>query len=144
MQSNSNDQVVRVAKALDAIPETEWESTKTADGSTRFVTGSPSEVTVEVTDDEVRVYLPEMEWTSPYEIEDAPELAGRINLETHGPSVSKEAFASALQHFVKAARALRRMNFITCQFCGEETPPEHQYDGQTCHSCASKEYGIVY
>jgi hypothetical protein len=85
-----------------------------------------------------------MKWTSPYEAEDVPELAGRINLPTHGPSLDNETFASALQHLVEAARILRRMRFVTCQFCDGEIPPEDQYDDKTCHGCASKEYGIVY
>ena len=144
MKRDPSITIETVAELLTAIPETQWERCEAEAGTNRFVTGSPSEVAVEVTDDEVRVYLPEMAWTSPYEIEDVPELAGRINLESHGPSVNKEVFASALQHLVKAVRALRRMRFVACKFCGEETPPEYQFDERTCHGCASREYGVVF
>lgn len=133
-----------IEQALAAIPETNCERTKTDDGTTRFVTGSPREVAVDVTDGEVLVYLWAATWTSPYELEEDPELVGRINLETHGPSSDEKAFADALRHLVEAARTLRRMRYITCRFCEGEIPPEHQYDEQTCHGCASREYGVVY
>lgn len=134
----------QVLGGLAAIPDTEWNRADTNDGSTRFVTGLPIEVAVDVTDIEVRVSLWAAEWTSPHEIQDAPELVGRIDFEAHGPQHDEESFASALQHLVEAARILRQMNYVTCQFCGGVTPPEHQYDDRTCQSCASKEYGVVY
>lgn len=145
MTKRSTNVSERVFEALTAIPEAEWErADNEEEDAPRFVTGSPREVAVEVTDDEVVIYLWAAKWTSPYEIEDAPKIVGRINLETHGPEADEAGFASALEHLVLAARTLRRMKFVTCQFCDGEIPSEHQFDAQTCHGCASKEYGVVY
>ncbi|WP_026674096.1 hypothetical protein [Alkalihalobacterium bogoriense] len=38
----------------------------------------------------------------------------------------------------------RKRQYRKCQYCQEKIAPEHRYDKNTCHSCASEHLNIVY
>lgn len=38
----------------------------------------------------------------------------------------------------------RKRQYRKCQFCGEKVAVEHRFDKDTCHSCASEHFGVVY
>ncbi len=38
----------------------------------------------------------------------------------------------------------RKRQYRKCQFCGEKVAPEHRFDQNTCHGCASEHFGVVY
>ncbi|MBN8252885.1 hypothetical protein LZP85_01090 [Priestia flexa] len=38
----------------------------------------------------------------------------------------------------------RKSEYARCQFCKDLVSQEHRFDEQTCHSCASRQYGVVY
>lgn len=59
----------------------------------------------------------------------------------------KEDSAEQAQWLLDAliqTKETRLSQFKLCEFCGAQTPPEHRFDDQTCHSCASIHYGVVY
>ncbi|KML03170.1 hypothetical protein [Rossellomorea marisflavi] len=38
----------------------------------------------------------------------------------------------------------RKRQYRSCLFCGIKVNPEHRYDKDTCHGCATYHYGIKY
>ncbi len=38
----------------------------------------------------------------------------------------------------------RKRQYRKCQFCGEKVAKEHRFDNDTCHGCASRQFGVVY
>lgn len=38
----------------------------------------------------------------------------------------------------------RKRQYRTCKFCSEKVAIEHRYDQNTCHGCASEQYGVLY
>lgn len=38
----------------------------------------------------------------------------------------------------------RKKQYRKCQFCTKKIAVEHHFDKDTCHSCASKHFGVVY
>lgn len=38
----------------------------------------------------------------------------------------------------------RKRHYRKCQFCGERTAKEHRFDENTCHTCATTHFGVVY
>lgn len=38
----------------------------------------------------------------------------------------------------------RKRQYRKCQFCGELVSVEHRFDKDTCHTCASEHFGVVY
>lgn len=135
-----------IEKALRDIPDMDWERIKgnETEITTRFVSGSPPKVAVDLGDGEILVHRWAAEWTHPHTRIDAAKVVGRIDLEAPRPTGFEKEITQAIRHLVLAARILRRMTLIKCQFCDAPTYPEDQYDAETCHSCASSEYGVVY
>jgi hypothetical protein len=38
----------------------------------------------------------------------------------------------------------RKRHYRTCQFCGDKVAKEHRFDRDTCHGCASQQFGVLY
>ncbi|MCM3390243.1 hypothetical protein M3649_19275 [Ureibacillus chungkukjangi] len=38
----------------------------------------------------------------------------------------------------------RKRQYRKCQFCGEKVAVEHRFDKDTCHGCASTNFGVLY
>lgn len=38
----------------------------------------------------------------------------------------------------------RKRHYRKCRFCGDKVAREHRFDRDTCHGCASEQYGILY
>jgi hypothetical protein len=123
----------------------EWEERDAdSDSAVRFIQVDPTDVAVEVEGATVRVMRWAARWVSSHELEPNPKVVSEIGIGNEA-GMDHEAIEDALEHLVEAARLLRRSRYVTCQFCEKPTAPEHQYgDEETCHSCASSEYGVVY
>jgi hypothetical protein len=67
----------------------------------------------------------------------------KLSWETLHPLHSEEKKEKILDMFLKTIHS-RKRQYRKCQFCGDKFPPEHRFDWQTCHGCATKYLGIVY
>jgi hypothetical protein len=38
----------------------------------------------------------------------------------------------------------RKRHYRKCQYCGDKVAKEHRFDRDTCHGCASEQFGVVY
>ena len=77
----------------------------------------------------------------PHDLVPACQLVGCLALSTQ----DVVAFADALEHIVLAALTLPRARLFACQYCDRLVAPEFRYgQEETCHSCASEEYCVVF
>lgn len=59
-------------------------------------------------------------------------------------SFSKEVQQQMILDLLMKTISSRKRQYRKCQFCGEKVPIEHRYDLDTCHGCASTNFGVVY
>ncbi len=94
-------------------------------------------IVVLVTAEAIELRLSTVEWTcGPY----GPAPASRLWKRVRARDLSDER----LRELIDAARRVRQREFRRCRFCGERVPPEHRFDKDTCHGCASSHLQVVY
>ena len=93
-------------------------------------------VVILLTPDAIEFRLPSVDWVHPGIPERTSQLWKRAEID--------ELDDKDLVAWIMKARQARKRQFKKCQFCGEMVPPEHRFDGQTCHGCASDKYEVDY
>lgn len=146
MKEDSRNLHELVRSSLPNVDGYQWREERTEEDEVAwFLENNGTDVLVKVSDQVVCVMRWYARWDGPSELKPAPISVGEIDLSRGRSNLSSDAIEEALYHLVEAAKLLRRSEYVECQFCGNPTPPEHQYDDEdTCHSCASSEYGVVY
>ncbi|WP_442598138.1 hypothetical protein [Neobacillus sp. D3-1R] len=59
-------------------------------------------------------------------------------------SLSKEEKQQMILDLLMKTINSRKRQYRKCQFCGENVPVEHRFDRDTCHGCASSNFGVLY
>ncbi|WP_042458856.1 hypothetical protein [Neobacillus dielmonensis] len=59
-------------------------------------------------------------------------------------SMSREMQQQILLELLMKTINSRKRQYRKCQFCGEKVAIEHRFDQDTCHGCATEQYGVVY
>ncbi|WP_462411450.1 hypothetical protein [Neobacillus sp. Marseille-QA0830] len=66
-----------------------------------------------------------------------------VNWETI-ESMNKEKQKQTLFELLLKTINLRKRQYRKCKFCGEKVAIEHRFNQDTCHGCATEQYGVVY
>lgn len=59
-------------------------------------------------------------------------------------SLNKEKQQEMILELLMKTINTRKRQYRKYQFCGEKVAIEHRFDKDTCHSCASEHFGVVY
>ena len=59
-------------------------------------------------------------------------------------SSSKEKQKEMILELLMKTISSRKRQYRKCQFCGEKVSVENRFDKDTCHSCASEHFDVVY
>ncbi|WP_430789161.1 hypothetical protein VBD025_02930 [Virgibacillus flavescens] len=59
-------------------------------------------------------------------------------------SISKEKQQEMILELLMKTITSRKRQYRKCQFCEKKVAVEHRFDSNTCHSCASEHFGVVY
>ncbi len=92
-------------------------------------------IVVRIRADSVEVRLPTVEWQGVSDPVCTSRAWQTIPL--------SEATEDALQIVFAEGLRVREAEYIPCAVCGRSTPPEHR-DGDTCHGCAERVWGVVH
>jgi hypothetical protein len=104
-------------------------------GSITFTGGSPSEVIVRLTADEVAVFEYAGSWETPAQFTVQPRHVGTVMWQR----LPDTALMNALAALIKGARSMRLHSYGVCVMCERKTPPESLFDDDVCVDCASRE-----
>jgi len=59
-------------------------------------------------------------------------------------SLSKEEQQEKIAELLIMTINSRKRQYRKCQFCGKKVSKEHCFDQETCHSCATVHFGVLY
>ena len=59
-------------------------------------------------------------------------------------SLSKEQQQELTLELLMKTIDSRKRQYRKCQFCGAKVAPEHRFNQNTCHGCASERFGVLY
>jgi hypothetical protein len=97
--------------------------------------GGERGIVVLCTPEAMELRLPTVEWTcGPYGPAPSSRLWRRIQYEKLDRDGLKSLFEKAWE--------ARKREFKRCKYCGEEYPPEHGFENNVCHGCASEHEGV--
>ena len=102
--------------------------------------GDPIELVVRINDQEIAVEEFAAKWNGPHTLENCPILVGTVLIADY-ESVGD---CGELKSLIAKAIKCRQDKFRKCEQCGEDCPPEWMFDGSTCHSCAERQFGVVF
>jgi hypothetical protein len=105
------------------------------EGSLVFTGGSPPEVIVRLTSDEVAVLEYAGSWTTPERFAVTPRHVGTVKWRR----LPESALMNALSALIKGARSMRLHTYRTCAVCERKTAPESLFEEDVCFDCAARE-----
>jgi hypothetical protein len=119
--------------ASQLSPGVEQDESET--GSIVFTGGSPPEVIVRLTPDEVAVLEYTGSWDTPAYFTVKPRHVGTVIWQR----LPDTALMNALSALIKGARSMRLHSYGVCVRCERKLPPESLFEDDVCVDCANLE-----
>ena len=123
----------------EQLPDPVREETQ-LDGDVVLVGGDPGEVIVRISGSKVSIAVFSIRWDRPHTPTVRPKSLATLNWQRLPASTAM----LTLHGLINAAVEIRRAKYRKCERCGETKPPEWMHAEQTCMSCATEHFGVVY
>ncbi|RFU71463.1 hypothetical protein D0469_01080 [Peribacillus saganii] len=101
------------------------------------------EVFIQSTSEGIKVGYQIIRWMGPHYPTPALEVKHVLAWDSLERLALEDKESKLLEILLKTIDT-RKRQYKTCQFCGCKIAPEHRFDKDTCHTCASEQFGVVY